>query len=921
VAVQMAVQVAVRVAVQVAALLAALWDALWDADRYSDQLMDAETASITKVAWSSDRAIFLWGMSVTALAALGGDTALGVACLGLPLSPVRCGMHTRIGLLVTAIAAFILGPTSLIFAVPLAIALSDSKTTAACGLMALTAVMLLGHQFESVPSVSWLLVHPGSGSFVITSALAIAATFGPRIGWRAVVALFVGGLLTLYFIEAGAGRWIEPAVFTSPIFRILAVLLPVASAFLFLKTRYEKQRDWRLLTISAAIGATVAFILPIKPISSVVFDEAHGKWETVEAPFGPNDFGRAVNYTYGLLFKYAERVAGEALVFNAEIDQLPSHKALFVIKMPVQPFSETFAERLDIWIRGGGRLLVVADHTDLYDTTQNLNKFLSQRFGLKLNSHAVYDATGMPTVLKTERFASLIGRVDAHGQPIAWQTGTSLAKMPLNTVRLATYGPSFSEPGDYSRPNRFGPFAPRISLRFSDHLAVAAFGIDHGAIAVMLDSTPWSNFSLFKAPYRHMFRGIIHALERPLSLQAWGWSGLFLGLVAILSIFFRHPIIFSAGSLVLGLAVGSAFQVGKVSAAPPAEGRDFSLRVVSGDSARLEFLKQLVGPGERNFTRVLSAMAKYNFDPLATVPGGEIPNLSHAKRWLLIQPEAHQLPTFEEIITHLRRGGDLTAIFSPDQASDASVRAWLASLGLYARKTVGLAVSEDAQVGFLNRRGAALLRDTRAMTNALPTSLFKDRETDPLMQSYTVRPTVFPRTNGILNISFSADQFSDDALGEIWEGIQPSSLGRHRERQLATVLEGKDFLPPFPKDLITPSIVLPNVILPAFALLNNGKTVLRGKFDQTDNNGPHSPSENPVGYLANLQRRAIAFINEECPKSGITTGCNKRLLGADALEWMVSWVAGDNDRILAVELLHEKRFSGLGSTINVIFGQ
>jgi hypothetical protein len=103
-------------------------------------------------------------------------------------------------------------------------------------------------------------------------------------------------------------------------------------------------------------------------------------------------------------------------------------------------------------------------------------------------------------------------------------------------------------------------------------------------------------------------------------------------------------------------------------------------------------------------------------------------------------------------------------LFSPDQAAEPQVRVWLESLGLYSQKAVGLSVAEDARPGLLGRRGAMLLRDTRTVTAALASSLLKDRESDPLMQSFTVRPTTFPRTSGLLNISFSADQFADDAV-------------------------------------------------------------------------------------------------------------------------------------------------------------
>jgi hypothetical protein len=533
------------------------------------------------------------------------------------------------------------------------------------------------------------------------------------------------------------------------------------------------------------------------------------------------------------------RLVGTAATFDTEEATLPdAENAVFVLKMPTTPLSEEFSFRLERWVRSGGRLLVVADHTDLYDTTQNLNAFLSRRFGIRINSDAVFDSRGMPNGPSTEITAAIFGRIDARGQPLPWQTGTSLAAMPANTVQLATFGMSFSEPGDYSRANRFGPFVPRVALRFANHTAIAAFGANRGGVAILLDSTPWSNFSVFKEEYRSLYRGVLWALSNPLALQVWGWSAIGLGLMTLILACWRLPAAMAGGGLMLGLVVGAATQIGGASTHSQIEGRDFGLRVVVGSTAKLEFLKQLVGPGERNFSRIISAMAKYNLEPSASSPGTEITRLSGASKWLLIQPEVRQLPSSDEVISHLHNRGDLTILFAPEQAAQTKLRTWLAELGLYIEEATALAMTEDArpgQEGILNRRGASLMRDMRPMTRALPTSLLKDNQADQFVQSYTARPTSFPRSSGLLNISFSADQFSDAAIGDVWEGIQPASIGILRERQLAATLEGKDLPSPFPEELVSPSAGAAPPTLSTYLLMEDGKTILAGNFDAQTN--------------------------------------------------------------------------------------
>jgi hypothetical protein len=881
---------------------------------------------------SSDRAVLFWGLAITAGAGLAVSEANYVsavaAAAAMPFCPAHLSKFRRFALLAIGIAASLAGPICLLVAAPGALLLAATPGSSAVALLALASAASLSHHFQSVPNFAGLPLHAGSLGFVIVPSITAMAAFGGRIGWRAALAMLGAALAIILLMVAGAGRWITYLTFTSPLFRTMAAVLPVCAALPWLSSRPERYSEtggeWMLWF--AIVGAVVTLFIHSSPIRTVVFDESHGRWATVQSQYGPTDFGRSVNYTYSLLARYGARLVGTVATFDSEEATLPERDALFVLKMPTKPLSEEFSRRLEKWVREGGRLLVVADHTDLYDTAQNLNAFLSERFGMRINSDAVFDARGMPTVPTVETLAAVIGRIDALAQPLPWQTGTSLAGMPPNAVQLSTFGMSFSEPGDYSRPNRFGPLASRVSLRFANHTAIAAFGADKGAIAIVLDSTPWSNFSIFKEEYKRLFRGIIHSLSNPIALHVWGWSAIALGLTTLVLAFWRVPAVMAAGGLMLGLSAGTAAQIGVTSFYSQVEGRDFRLRVIVGPTSRLEFLKQLVGPGERNFSRIISAMSKYDLEPSASTPGTKVVRLKDASKWLLIQPDVRQLPSSEEVISHLHARGDLTVLFAPEQAAQNEVRAWLGELGLYIQEATALAMSEDArpgQEGLLNRRGAAIMREIRPLTRALPTSLLKDGYADQFVQSYTVRPTSFPRSSGLLNIGFSADQFSDAAIGDVWEGIQPATIGMLRERQLAAALEGKDLPSPFPERLALPSSGVTPSTLAAYLLMEDGTTVLAGHFDASSVvSGAvlSSPIENPVMYLFDLRGRAASFIASSCPRTGKLTHCKVRMLGPDMVEWAVSWASNDDGTPAAVELLHERSFSGLGKTVNVLFG-
>ena len=113
--------------------------------------------------------------------------------------------------------------------------------------------------------------------------------------------------------------------------------------------------------------------------------------------------------------------------------------------------------------------------------------------------------------------------------------------------------------------------------------------------------------------------------------------------------------------------------------------------------------------------------------------------------------------------------------------------------------------------------------------------------------------------------------------------------------------------------------------LNSYLLLEDGKTILFGKFG-TDRSVEKpskfaAPIENPVQYLLGLKRSALSFIAAACPRKDHITQCDKRMLETDLLEWMVSWTSDENSQIIAVELLHERKFLDLGNTLNVIFAE
>ena len=780
------------------------------------------------------------------------------------------------------------------------------------------AVALLAPQLQSFGWTSYGNIPLASLAFIIVPSWVVLLVFFRSFTKKQRLLLLLSPILWAGLAIVFVANWINPSILVQSVFRVSLCLAPLISISSYLSTLTLAQSERpRIFFLTLLLGTLIGLSVPNKPINKIVFDESHGKWETVTAPFTPNDFGRSANYTYSQLYKLARNNYQTTAVFEHEADPLPTKDSVFVLKMPSKKLSFEFANRLSTWVHSGGRLLVIADHTDLYDTTQNLNALLSDKFGMIIKSDAVYDFEGMPNNPVTSFSAMLTGKINAYSITFPWQTGTSVSRVPINTVELANYGLSFTESGDYSRPNRFGAFVPSVQNRFLNHSAVIAFEAEQGAVAVILDSTPWSNFSIFREPYPKLFKSIVTSLESPYKLSIIGISGYLALALAIIILVLPFKINDYLAGFLVGLTLVTLISQGSTSLQKSKYGADYGLRVVLGKDAKLEFLKQILTVSDQNFSRIISALGKYDLLPVAEEPALEVPKLNRSKKWLLINPDPKQLPNFSQLIDHLSSGGNITILFAPYQARSPEVLNWLKSLSLYTQTSVGLKISDirnNESGSYLKGRSLSLGREINTIAVAMPTSIFSTIEIDQLFQSFTLRPTKVPRLSGLLTISFISDQFTDDAIGDVWEGINPSSIGKLREQQLAAVILEEKRPPSFPKDLILVEKTS-NPKLKSYLVLEDGATKILGKL-------PDGNTEDlVVNKFKKLRDQSEKFVKSNCPRKDVLTSCDSRMLDDSYVEWSVSWKAGALGKIESIELISDRRSSGLNASLNVIFAK
>lgn len=216
-----------------------------------------------------------------------------------------------------------------------------------------------------------------------------------------------------------------------------------------------------------------------------------------------------------------------------EIKNLDDHFGEAWIITPTNPFTEEQKMRILSWIRDGGRLILVTDHTDLFGHATVINGLLTD-LNIKTESDAFFPKDPIDC-------AQVSLNKDIPLKTANTQTGLFL--WPTMTARW------ISEQADYSNKNFFGPMRATGSTDYGRRTISGSIAHGKGQIILFGDSTIFANFAIYQP-------GIIPFLEHLRTPKLLTFLHLYIvGLIIIgwiICLVFRKAIILFASSL-LGL--------------------------------------------------------------------------------------------------------------------------------------------------------------------------------------------------------------------------------------------------------------------------------------------------------------------------------------------------------------------------------
>ena len=326
---------------------------------------------------------------------------------------------------------------------------------------------------------------------------------------------------------------------------------------------------------AALTGATVAFVgtvlmlcaLFLVPAGAektgrILFDEGHGDWESTLTPIDTETYGMKSTYNYYSLYQWLGTYSEIGQLVEPITESALEGCKVLVLKTPSAPYAPEEIAAIEAYVRKGGGLFVIGDHTNVFGSTSSLNPILAT-FDLALSYDSTYRLnTGSFTTFMPSQ--PCFDPIAQHLEQFAFLTSCSL-QVPLHAYRTMADTQILSNQADYSTRDFFPKRRFSVSSEFGQFVQAAALLHGRGRVVVFTDSTCFSNFSVFMDGYPAFLLGTLTFLSHenvrfPFRLTALVLALLVLAGLIIAAIRRQNPS--GWGAILAGVLIGwAAFSI------------------------------------------------------------------------------------------------------------------------------------------------------------------------------------------------------------------------------------------------------------------------------------------------------------------------------------------------------------------------
>ena len=315
----------------------------------------------------------------------------------------------------------------------------------------------------------------------------------------------------------------------------------------------------------------------------VLIDELHSEWEDTTRPIDKEWYGQLSTYNYYNLAEWLNYYYHVDRNINHTLNaSLLENYDILIIKCPTSLFSDEEINAVVDFVKMGGGLYLIGDHTNVFGMNFYLNQ-ISEKFGIMFRYDATYELrTGKTSVYRPPKIAA--HPIVQNMQEFDFLTSCTL-EAPINSENVIIGYGLLAEPGTYSTQYFFREMRSTLDTEQGLFLQVVAVKYGKGRVVAFTDSTCFSNFCMFMDGYTDFNLGVMEYLNRK---NLYGFANivfLLIGIVfLVLSLYLNRPLsglkkilsFIVVGALAFSIAVPGFYLINKVNYSLPCPHTDYT---------------------------------------------------------------------------------------------------------------------------------------------------------------------------------------------------------------------------------------------------------------------------------------------------------------------------------------------------------
>jgi len=313
--------------------------------------------------------------------------------------------------------------------------------------------------------------------------------------------------------------------FWSPWLHLVLLAGPVLLAMRFVRpgpqadpvTAPDAKPSRRIVPAALACAGTLLIVLAMlwdpsgpRKQGRILVDEQHTTWEPTGRSYDPNWYGQESGYNYACIYDYCSRFYEMGRLTTLIDANALKDCSILIVKVPTVRYSPEEIDCIERFVRNGGSLLCIGEHTNVFQTGVHLNDIVA-RFGFRFRYDCVFDIDG---VFRQLYEPSLTPHpIIQNMPPLDFAVSCSIDPgLSAGRAAIRTSG-ARDLPADYHASNFYPQVEDRADARYGAFIQLWTTRDGAGRVAAFGDSTVFSNFSTFEPGKAELMLGLLEWLN------------------------------------------------------------------------------------------------------------------------------------------------------------------------------------------------------------------------------------------------------------------------------------------------------------------------------------------------------------------------------------------------------------------------